>query len=157
MTPDRPRHLLDELAKLENLRDPARTAGLRQFRRFVLRGDAELHPADPTQLDRTPIDVQLRDISRGGVGFVCTRKIPARSNWRMVFLHRGYPIGEQTLCVRHGREITEGVYLVGGQYTIASGLLTMLGIEPGDILDSEGDAPDDVVSASSFLTPGEVA
>ena len=70
MSTMRPRSLLDELDKLESLREPEK-AGQRQFRRFVVRGEAELHPMNRNRLDPTPLTIQLRDISRGGVGFLC--------------------------------------------------------------------------------------
>ena len=68
MTTTRPRALLGELDRLETLRDPAQ-AGQRQFHRFVIRGEAELHPMSRNQLDPTPLQIQLRDVSRGGIGF----------------------------------------------------------------------------------------
>jgi len=157
MSTTRPHALLGELDRLESLRDPERQ-GLRSFRRYVIRGDAELHPMNRNRLDPTPIEIKMRDISRGGMGFICSQPLPERSSWRLCFLQHGYVIGEQGVVVRHCRQVGEGMYLIGGQFVIDSGLLVNLGVPRGALQDQditapeEGDAEDE-----NFVPPGEVA
>lgn len=160
MSGRRPEKLLAELNRLEGLRDPCRSGcHNRQFRRFVVRGDAELHPMSRSRLDRAPIEVTLRDVARGGCGFVCQQPLPAGSSWRVCFLRRGYVVGEQAIVVRHCRRICGSVYLVGAQFVIDTGLLTQLGIDPGVIKDEDSDdgAAADDDEPVLFLPPGEVA
>lgn len=154
MSTSRPHVLLGELDRLESLRDPGRQ-GLRTFRRFVIRGDAELHPMNRNRLDPTPIEIKLRDLSRGGLGFICSQPLPERSSWRVTFLQHGYVVGMQALMIRHSRQVSDGVYLVGGQFVIDSGLMITLGIPRSAMEESSAIGPDEADS-EEFLSPGEV-
>jgi hypothetical protein len=156
MIRDRARTLLDDLAELERLRDPAKSRGLRQYRRFVVRADAELYPMDPTELSRTPIEVKLRDISRGGVGFVCDRNLPARSVWRLVMLSRGYAVGEMAVVVRHGREVRDGVHLLGGQFGASTGMMVVAGVDPLAITSTDEDADASDAGSGKFVDISDV-
>lgn len=147
--------LVEELAALEHLRDPSKSKGLRQYRRFVIRGDAELLPMDPTELVRAPIDITLRDISRGGVGFVCSTELPLRSVWRMVLNTHGYAVGMMALVIRHRRVVRDGVILTGGQFGIPTGLMITTGVDPAAIsrTDSDPDADLDTGDDGTFVDP----
>src|SRR5580698_5769172 len=98
-----PEELLAELAKLEGLRNPQTEQRLRAYRRFVLRGDAELHDMERGPTEQSPLPVLLRDLGRGGVGFISPRVLEINSTWRICFLHRGYVVGQQGIVVRHCR------------------------------------------------------
>jgi hypothetical protein len=155
MSTMRPRSLLDELDKLESLREPEK-AGQRQFRRFVVRGEAELHPMNRNRLDPTPLTIQLRDISRGGLGFLCDQPLEAYSAWRVCFLNEGYVVGEQALVVRHCRPVNDELYLVGGQFVIDAGLMISLGVAPGALEDDQTEQHEQTSDDGDFLTPGEL-
>lgn len=153
----RPEALLAELNRLEALRDPGRHgAHPRQFKRFVVRGEAELHPMSRSRLDRSPIEIKLRDVGRGGCGFITQQPIQAGSNWRIAFLQHGYVIGEQAIVVRHCRPVSEGLYLVGAQFVMDTGLMCTLGIDPGAIHD-EDTVDATLAGPDAFLPPSEVA
>ncbi|MEX0776975.1 MAG: hypothetical protein WD042_14815 [Phycisphaeraceae bacterium] len=155
MVANDPRALLAVLAKLENLRDPARCQGLRQYQRWVVRGDATLHQAvDAGGIDRRPLAIQLRDVSWGGLGFVCDRPLHAKSVWRIHFLHQGMTIGHQCMVVRHCRLVRDNLYLLGGQFCIEAGLLSLLGGDPTAEIDGR---QVEANPGSAFLAPGEVA
>lgn len=148
--------LLDELSRLEDLRDPTKSdKNHRQFRRFVVRATAELHPMSRSRLDSTPVEVHLRDISRYGAGLISHEPLPIDSGWRLTFLQQGYYIGEQPLVVRHCRPVGQGVYLVGGQFVIATGLMALLGVDDGAI--QEGDGVKMMADPAPILPPSEVA
>lgn len=149
-----PRALLAELNRLEQLRDPNKIRGQRQYQRFVVRGDAKLTPMDPHGGDES-LPVQLRDVGRGGVGFVCQEPLEPLSTWRLSFLQRGYVIGQQGLIVRYCQPVAGGVFLVGAQFCIETGLLSLLGVDPATI--HEGDRPTAVADSATYLAPGEVA
>ncbi|QDU72342.1 PilZ domain-containing protein [Mucisphaera calidilacus] len=128
--------LLDTLNALEDLRSNEVSAR-RAFQRFVVRGDAQLLPMDRNHLDPNPIPIHLRDISRGGLGFITTAELDVNSSWRVVFYHHGFPVGEQGLVVRHSRRVEAGLHLVGGQFVVNSGVLSLLGIDPSQIDDED--------------------
>lgn len=155
MDSSEPRKLLAELAKLEGLRNPQSEQKLRAYRRFVLRGDAELQDMERGPNSGAPIPILLRDIGRGGVGFISPQQLEVNSTWRIAFLHRGYAIGHQGVVIRHCRQVQPGTYLVGTQFCIETGLLCMLGLDPIDI--REGDTPAKSNDPPLFLAPGEVA
>jgi hypothetical protein len=147
-----PKQLLDELNHLESLRDPSKT-GNRQFKRFSIRGEAEMHPISRSRLDSTPIQIHLRDISRGGIGFVCQSCPDTNSSWRVCFLLHGYVVGGQATIIRHARPLGDGIFLVGGQFVLDSGLLSLLGVDPADIHD--GDDIQDLGGDPKFVPPAD--
>lgn len=151
-----PQSLLAELSALERLRDPSIT-GQRQFQRFVVRGDAELLPMDHSAVDEQPIHVLMRDLGRGGIGFISQKPLEAGSTWHCHFYQRGYVIGRQALIVRHCRQIQDGVFLIGAQFCVETGIMMMLGVNPAAI--REGDRPVSVndTDTAAYLAPGEVA
>jgi hypothetical protein len=159
MSNSQPSYLLNTLEELEGLRDPSRSAdSQRQFERFRVRGDAELHPADRGRMDREPLEIQLRDIGRGGLGFITTRRLEPGSSWRASFRRQSYVIAEQECIVRHCRSVGAGLYLVGAQFVVSTGLLTLLGVDASAT--AEHDAPDEQVARdeeASFLPPADVA
>lgn len=146
--------VLGELNRLEALRDPQRQ-GNRQFRRYAIRGDAELHPAEGSRVDRTPIDVKLRDIGRGGLGFVCEQPLAPGSVWRCCFLVRDQCFAQQSLVVRHCREVRDGLYLVGGQFCIDPGVMIALGVDPHDLA-TDDNHQQTGENGDHFMSPGDV-
>jgi hypothetical protein len=157
MTVHSPQALLAELAKLETLRNDSRAAtGQRQYQRFVVRGDAELRSMDRTCLDASPMQILLRDLSRGGIGFVSSLELERGSTWQACFLHKDYLIGSQGAIVRHCRKIENGLFLVGAQFCIETGLMSLAGIDPAAIRD--GDISPELAAKpdTAFLPPGDV-
>ncbi|MBL4700152.1 MAG: hypothetical protein JKX85_02750 [Phycisphaeraceae bacterium] len=146
--------LLDELNRLEDLRNPARCEGKRQFQRYVVRSDAELVRMDRSHTLETPIPIMLRDVGRGGIGFVCTDKLDNESLWQINFLQHGFVIGHMGVIVRHCRTISDEFYLIGGQFCSDSGLLYQLGVNPS--MAGESDAPAQAMSEDTFVAPSEM-
>ena len=98
-----PKDLMDVLARLEDTRHQPGVEAQRRFRRFTVRGEATLEPMQgPAMQD--PLTVLLRDISRGGAGFLTDRFIEPCSTWRLpnrqgVHLpHDSYALKENTWC-----------------------------------------------------------
>ena len=152
-----PDSLLSRLNELEALRDPMRSmAAKRQFERFVLRGEAELQPMGRSRLHQGAVTIQMRDLSRGGMGFVCPQPLPLQSQWRVCFFQRGYLVGQQAMVVCHCTSVDSSLYLVGGNFVIDDGLMVLLGIDPAELMgDGASVEPDD--DAGSFLPPADVA
>jgi branched-chain amino acid transport system permease protein len=74
------------------------------------------------------LPVLMRDIGRGGIGFVCDRELPVHTTWHVAFLQHNYQIGSIAVAIKHCRQVRPGVHLVGGQFIINSGMLVMLGV-----------------------------
>lgn len=154
MSTDTAINLLAELDRLEALRVP-QAQGSRQFHRFPIRGNVELHPMEGTRVDRTPIDATLRDISLGGVGLVCAQALEGGTMWQCCFLERGHVFVQQALIVRHCREVQTGLHLIGGQFCIAPGVLLALGVAPHDL--STGNGTESVsTDENCFQSPGDM-
>lgn len=113
-----------------------------RFARYAIRGDALLFPVEKKSLDEAPIQVQLRDIGRGGVGFVAHRSIEPNTAWRIEFLHRGHIVGAQTVYLRFCDSVEQDLYQCGGQFIASAGLLTILGV-PASAIASEPEANED--------------
>ena len=150
MSRNTPLTLLNQLKRME-MAASAQASEQRQFRRFFCRADAELHPMDTAQVVRTPLEIKIRDISRGGMGFISQTLLAPASCWRACFLHRGCVIAQQSLIIRHCRSVGAGLYLAGAQFCIDTGVLSLVGIDPARI--SEGNNPQD---DESFLSPQDV-
>ncbi|MCE9591080.1 MAG: hypothetical protein K8S99_11205 [Planctomycetes bacterium] len=154
MPPTSPHRLLEELIRLEAIRDPKCGESKRAYSRFVVRGDAELTSVERSRLDIAPLPILLRDIGRGGLGFVSQKPLEAGSVWRVGFLQNGYVLAQQALIVRHCKMVRADLYLIGSQFCIETGLMCLLGVNPGAIAD--GDHPT-TVQDTRFLPPAEVA
>ncbi|MCC6680084.1 MAG: PilZ domain-containing protein [Phycisphaeraceae bacterium] len=156
IAPDTDKSLLKRLHGIEQAREvPNDENHPRMFRRFVVRGDALLHPMNRSRLDATPVDVKLRDISRNGIGFICNQPLPINSCWRIELQLAGYAIGSQALVVRHVREVGDGMFLCGANFVIDTALLALLGVEPS-LLEEPEDAGQPNVPDDHFVAPGEV-
>ena len=152
-----PEELLEELGRLENVRMvQASSPCSRHYDRYVVRGEAELHPMNRSKLDPTPIEIQLRDIGRGGLGFICQEDLRIGSTWRICFTKRGFVVGQQAVLVKHVHAVDDGLFLVGSQFIIDTGLLALLGVDPAEIdrEDSEANEEDEDIK---FLPPADVA
>jgi len=154
----KPTDLLGELDRLESLRNAsADPESQRQFRRFIIRGEAALLPMSRNAVSHEPIPVQLRDVSRNGIGFLCGQPLAPRSVWRLEFTREGYTIGESGISVRHCEAVGRGVFLVGGQFVLGSGVMLQLGI---DAVTLERDEEANVADADEvfpFVAPDKVA
>jgi hypothetical protein len=141
--------LLQTLESLEQSRDGSPASRQRRHPRLSVRGEALLVNADVGETHRQPVTVQLRDISRGGVGFLSDICFTPNTVWRLCLLEHGHLIGQQTLVVRYSRQLDQGVFLVGGQFCIESGLMIWLGVDPASL--------DDHRDAEEFEAPSEAA
>lgn len=145
-------HVLHELAELERSRHPLVPDQCQlQFSWHVIRGEAVLSPVENRSKAGLMVEAHLRNVSRGGIGFVCREPLEAGSRWRMEFRQSGHAIAEQTIEVRYCREVRSNLYLCGSQFVASAGLLTLLGVPEKDLLaESENHESD------AFLSPGDV-
>ena len=105
----------------------------RKQRRFVVRGEAELHRTGADLSLDPPISIHLQDISLTGARLLCPRSLRPGTVWRLHVLNQGHVVGHQTLVIRHVRQHPTGLFLVGGQFCIEAGLMTVLGVNPDSL------------------------
>ena len=147
--------ILAELNRLER-RHSANAGSLRRlFPRFIVRGDSELQPVGPTRLDRRPIEIALRDVAHGGMGFLCGQPLEVSSTWRCGFFNQGHVFGHQAVIIRHCAAVNHDLFLIGGQFIIDTGLLLILGVDASALTQIEPQA--DTRPSGSFLPPSAVA
>ncbi len=159
MAQQEPRDLMDVLKRLESWREMPAEDPSRQYRRFMIRGDAYLEPIDAAPLENVkPERVILRDISRAGLGILTERKLPAGSNWRLRFQSDQYQLGSQVVVVRFCRMIQAGLYLVGTQLAFEPVMMHLLGVPADMLLRSEraedsSEIEDTAPGLADYLTP----
>ena len=130
-----PRDLIEVLNRMEYWRQEPSVDRKRSFRRFVVRGEATLEPVQPGRILDGNVNVMLRDISRGGVGFLSNRFHQPGEIWRIRFESKGYLVGQQSMIIKFCRLVQDGLYLTGGQFIIEPILMIELGIEGTDLQD----------------------
>jgi len=158
MEDNTPDNILSELTRLENMRQGAANSAQRQFKRYAIRGDALLISAEVADTHHDGIEIHLRDVSRGGVGFLCDRELEANTCWNIIFYHQGLQIAQQPIVVRHSQAINNGLYLIGSMFCAEAGLLALLGVNASDLHASEDVGQDnDGEDGGNFLAPGDVA
>lgn len=145
--------MLGQLEKLEALRKPclSEIPGLRDFDRFVLRGEAELQTVNPSHLDPEIISIHIRDVSLGGIGFVTSNQLKHKSLYRINFVASGYPVYQDHVIIRHCDFVQDGVYLAGAEFCANPALLVLLGADPNAV--KAAVAVDDMGSPNDFIAP----
>lgn len=151
MTVAEPRDLVELLQRLEYWRQEPAVERQRAFKRFSVRGHAALEPID-TDMVSGPITVMLRDVSRGGAGFVCEEFLDVGSTWRMAFKKDCFRIGSQPIVVRFCRLIQDGLYLVGTQFIVEPFIIHALGVPSHELANDINDVHG-AGRGNSFLAP----
>ena len=126
----------------------------RRFPRYAARGEAELYPLNEMEAETRVIRVQLREISRTGLGFFCAEPLAAGSQFRVNFVLRGYRMGHLGLIITHCEPLGERGYVAGGQVCIESGLMNLLDVHPAALDADVAKSVDD--GDGDFLAPEEL-
>lgn len=122
--------LLSALDALQAARREPEGATRRQFVRYEVRGDAELAPPDRQSMARGSSVIMLRDLSRGGVGFVSDVPLDKGSFWRVQFHQSGYDVADMNVVIRFCKPVSGDAYLCGAQICVRSGVMCLLGVDP---------------------------
>jgi hypothetical protein len=149
-----PIRVLDVLSRLEQVCGGKQDYRRRRHARHVVRGEAILLQLDRTSSDEPPITVMLRDVGRGGVGFIAQRSVAVGSLKRLRLLQRDYGIGEVDVMIQHCALVEDPVYLIGCEVCFNNGQMLLLGVDPATI--STDDQAEPGRDAASFLAPDEV-
>ncbi len=146
-----PMDLTDVLSMLEERRQEPTEGTQRRFKRFPVRGDARLEPVEPESLDRG-CTVLLRDISRGGIGFLCDHAIEPGALFRVQFQADGHEYGAVPITVCFCRLVQDDLYMVGGQFIVEPYIMSMMGVSPAELA-GESLGRFDPLDVSDFIDP----
>ncbi len=151
-----PQQRLDVLNTLEKLRNPAQGNANRYFKRYIVRGEASLVSLSPTAIDHAPIQVALRDLGGGGVGFISEQPLDEHELYRVDFLDHGFSTHSQNIAIRHGQKVDDGIYLIGAVFCSNPGLLIVQGVDPVELDDFIPQANAEADNMP-FLSPEDLA
>ena len=132
-----PKDLLAELSRLERTRSDVTGASRRRHRRFTVRAYAELSETDRSFSNEPPATVMLRDMGRGGLGFVTDRPVEVGSLRQLRIVQHGYCVGEADIVARHCGKVTDHAYVVGCQVCLGNGLMYLMGVDPETVGDGD--------------------
>lgn len=133
MTLADPTQIVEVLARLESAPAAKLEPEHRLFTRFPVRAEATLESVEDLSSQRMRIAAMVRNVSRGGVGFVADQPLAMGSIWRVSFERRGREIASQAIAVCFCKQIEEGIYLLGGQFVVEPSLLLMLGVDEAEL------------------------
>lgn len=145
---------MEVLSRLEQVRGDKPDCRRRRHVRHVVRGEAILLEMDRTSSDEPPITVMLRDIGRGGVGFIAQRSVAVGCLKRLRLLQRDFGIGQVNVMIQHCGLVEEPVYLIGCEICFDNGQLLLLGVDPAAL--SAGDQAGPGRESATFLAPDDI-
>lgn len=149
-----PRDLMDVLARLEQASPDHDDPGKRRFKRYSVRHDAKLEAMSEDSYEE-PLTVLLRDISRGGAGFLVDRFLEPSTFWRLRFMAHGHVAGSQPIVLRFCRMVQENLFLAGGQFVLEPYIMHELGVSDTDLQREDVQAYTDE-DVSRFLAPDDL-
>ncbi len=159
MSVERAKQLVDALTEIEKWRTKPASVRKRRFTRFGIRGSGMLVEvsinANTERPHTTP--VQLRDVSRGGVGFLLDRPLRVDCPYRLLFIEQELVIKSLPLFIRYCQQLEKNAYLLGGEFGAEAALLAALGVPIRDI--ATNDVPEDSLGAAAsgdFVDPDEM-
>ncbi|MEM1211412.1 MAG: hypothetical protein AAGI68_03855 [Planctomycetota bacterium] len=155
---DQPDEILARLHQIEGQAHASDMQTRRSFLRHTVRGEARLFPVSRMITEESIQDIQLRDVGRGGIGFLCQHPLPLNSLYRIDLLNQGYTLSSVEVLIRHVMPLSDGLYRIGATFVIQSSLMLELGV-PKDALDADiiNEASPEALESDEFLPPGEVA
>ncbi|HEB60924.1 MAG TPA: hypothetical protein ENJ06_03770 [Phycisphaeraceae bacterium] len=148
MSVERAKQLLDALAKIEQWRSKPAAMRKRRFTRFGVRSTAILNEAVACSRGSTSnaTTVQLRDVSRGGAGFLHDTPMRVDSAYRLTLAQDDLVIQTIPLFIRYCQQVEDSAYLIGGEFGAEASMLMSLGVSPRDI--SAFDVPEDSLNCN---------
>ncbi len=159
MSVERAKQLVDALSKIEKWRGKPASLRKRRFTRFGVRGTGLLvnAVAAASASEHTSLSIQLRDISRGGVGFLHSEPLRVDYSYRLLLTDQGLVLASLPLFVRYCQQIEKSAYLIGGEFGIEASMLAAIGVPVRDI--ASNDVPEDSLNTDAggdFIDPDQV-
>lgn len=124
----------------------------RRFKRIPVRGVARLWPGEATSNPPAPITVQVRDISRGGVGLLTNERVERGCFWQLQLIDSEVSIATLPSFCRYCRQVVDGAYLIGVEFGIEASVLLAMGVTAKDIADGD-EAETQRLLSGNFVGP----
>jgi hypothetical protein len=100
----------------------------RRFQRFAARGVAWMLPGKAHGRTSTHPPVYIRDISRGGIGMLCSTLIEPNDHCQLQLASEQVVMATLPAFCRHCQQVTAGAYLVGMEFGVSASVLLSLGV-----------------------------
>ena len=140
------------LRELENWGSAPPSAKQRRFTRFSSRGTARIFSGSSSVDRDTAVIAQVRDISRGGIGFLTTTPAAVGDYWQIQLGEGKVVVDSMPAYCRFCREVVDGAYLIGAEFGVQAGVLMAMGVTSQEI--ARGDDPEDEQHTSNaFVDP----
>lgn len=144
------------LRELENWSSSPPTAKQRRFARFSSRGTARIYRGDSSNGHEVACIAQVRDISRGGIGFLSNVPATAGDFWQIQLCEGNVVVDSMPAYCRFCREVVAGAYLIGAEFGVQAGVMMAMGVTPQEI--ARGDEPEEARHESiAFVDPNTLA
>ena len=139
--------LQNALRRLDAWQQDSPFSKQRRFRRHPVRGFAHLHPGSPQCADQPPVTANLRDISRGGVGMLCSHKAEMGTHWVVQLTDDRVTLATMPGFCRYCRSLGQELWLIGIEFGAQASILVALGVNAADL--ASGDRNEIITSASN--------
>jgi hypothetical protein len=128
------------LRELENWKGDAKANGQRRFTRFPARGQARAWPGENIEGVEPVGTLQVRDISRSGVGLLSGTPATPGQFWQLQLGDDRVIAATLPAVCRYCRQVTNGAYLIGAEFGVDGAILLALGVPAQAI--ALGDEPE---------------
>lgn len=147
------------LRQLESLQNDSPAGAQRRTKRYPVRGEAHLWTDDSgpghRALSNSIHNAHVRDISRGGIGVLCSQPVAVGHLWQVQLVDSDVTVATIPAFCRFCRQITEGAYLAGMEFGMQASVLMAMGVSAKDL--AKGDAEHDGRPlAGEFVDPGSL-
>jgi hypothetical protein len=143
------------LRRLDSWKSRSALSRQRRFFRYPARGQARLSSANPGR-ECSAISVEVRDISRGGVGVLCDQPAEIGHCWRLNLLDDRVVIASLPVFCRYCRKVIDGAYLIGLEFGAEAGLLMAMGVSAKDIMSGDEMPDEQELVSGDFVAPETV-
>ena len=121
------------LRQIETWQTDSSTSRLRRFPRYPARGEARLCPASVGADLAGAHLVHVRDISRGGVGVLCSRPVEVGQSWNLQLVVERVTMSTLPAFCRFCRKVADGAWLVGLEFGIEASVLLAMGVNASEL------------------------
>lgn len=123
----------------------------RYFERYTVRGEATITPDARWASTMNPDDwvVDIRDVSRGGLGVVTRGKMHVGRPYRLVCVAEGVELFSAEVTPRHVKALPEGMWSAGVAFLAEGAWLVALGV-PASLLRTSEAKPDTSTGDGDF-------
>jgi hypothetical protein len=131
---EKPVDLAVALSHLESWKNESSAIRQRRFKRYPARGQARLLPGAYMDRDTASVMMEIRDISRGGLGMLSSVQMQLGQFWRVQLIENNVVVVTLPAFCRYCRTVVNGAYLAGVEFGVEAGVLLAMGVGAADII-----------------------